>query len=118
MMMNLFCFTQTTFPKLITLNNDTLICFTTDQAKVIAKDLTECEYNNELVILLETNTTILENINKEQNSIIDLQEAQIKNYDKVVRSYKRKLLVVKCASIGVIVITTYFAIKTTFPIGQ
>jgi hypothetical protein len=123
------CYAQTikTYPSIIVLEKDTLVCFTTEQSKQIAvwneqrKECVELRKNDnqkisELEKITTTQTGIISNLENEivqhkknfddKNSLLLICEDEKKSLTKEIRKQKRGKWIAVLGGIGGVFITT------------
>lgn len=87
--MNCIGFSQNLKPTVYTIQNDTLFCFTVNQAKVIAIELEGKKYQDSITVEQSTQLALQDSLIQQQDSTIKLLQNQMINYQSVIANIKR-----------------------------
>ena len=86
--MNCIGFSQNLKPTVYTIQNDTLFCFTVNQAKVIAIELEGKKYQYSIAVEQSAQLALQDSLIQQQDSTIKLLHNQAINYQSIITNSK------------------------------
>lgn len=79
------------YPIILKYNGQTLVCFTMEQARKMAKDIRDCDINAEIIIKYESDQKVMTETITQQKTLIDIKDKEILLFKSKEMDYKNKL---------------------------
>lgn len=79
------------YPIILKYNGSTLVCFTMEQARQMAKEIRDCDIDAEIIIKYESDQKIMTETITQQKTLIDIKDKQINLYKSKEIDFNNKL---------------------------